>query len=342
MSKIIHLRFFLTFIIMLGLGSSGIFAQNRQDATNAKTTISGTVVDQNDEPLIGVTVKIVGSKTGTATDIDGHFTLANVSADAKVVFSYVGMLTKEMSASDTSGLSHVVLTEDGQQLSEVVVVGYGTQKKENLTGAVGLITADEINQRPVASAAGAIQGADPSVNLTFSTGSLDSNYSVDIRGVASVNGGSPLILCDGIEVSLNQINPNDIQSVSILKDASASAIYGAKASSGVILITTKSGVNSDGKVSVSYNGRMGWRQNTTSTDFLTTGYDHVNIVNNFYEVYQGKLMWGYTDEDLKMLEDRRYDKTENPERPWTIDRDGKLYFYANHDWYKYFYRKTRP
>ena len=347
MSKM-YLRLFLTFMIVLGIGSGGAFAQNKQSASaskpvsNSLITVSGTVVDQADEPLIGVTVKINGTSLGTSTDFDGNFTIANVPSDAIVAFSFIGMVPQEIAAKNAQALARVVLQDNNQQLSELVVVGYGTQKKENLTGAVGLITADEINQRPVASAAGAIQGADPSVNLTFSSGSLDSNYSVDIRGVASVNGGTPLILCDGIEVSLNQINPNDIQSISILKDASASAIDGAKASSGVILITTKSGVNSDGKVSVSYNGRMGWRQNTTSTDFITTGYDHVNIVNNFYEVYQGKLLWGYTDEDWKMLEDRRVDKTENPERPWTIDRDGKLYFYANHDWYNYFYRKTRP
>ena len=104
-----------------------------------------------------------------------------------------------------------------------------------------------------------------------------------------------------MEVNLSQINPNDIESISVLKDASASAIYGAKASSGAILITTKSGKDSEGKASISYNGRVGWKQNNWSTDFIHTGYDHVNIVNQFYEVYQGKLMANYTDKDLQML-----------------------------------------
>lgn len=305
--------------------------------------ISGVVVDQTGEPMIGASVLVKGSKVGVSTDFDGNYTLNNVPADGIITFSYIGFNTVEIKASDSEALKHVILSEDSQILSEVVVVGYGTQKRANLTGAVNTISGDDINNRPVASAAGALQGADPSVNITFNTGSLDSDYAIDIRGVASVNGGTPLVMCDGMEVSLNQINPNDIESISILKDASASAIYGAKASSGVILITTKSGKDSDGKVNVSYNGRFGWRQNTTSTDFIHTGYDHVSIVNQFYEPYQGKLMWGYSDEEMQMLYDRRNDKTEKPERPWAIrNDDGKLRFYANYDWYNYFYRKTRP
>lgn len=328
------------------ISSKSIIIKEKDKETNpkdSKTSLKGKVVDSSGEPMIGVTVLVKGTTIGASTDLDGNYLLNNVPKNATIQFSYVGCLPKEIKASNHQALSLVELSDDTQLLSEVVVVGYGTQKRANLTGAVSTITADDVNNRPVASAAGALQGADPSVNLAFSTGSLDSDYSIDIRGVASINGGTPLVLCDGMEVSLNQINPNDIESISILKDASASAIYGAKASSGVILITTKSGKNSDGKVNVSYNGRMGWRQNTTSTDFIHTGYDHVNIVNQFYEVYQGKKMWGYSDDEMQMLLDRRNDETENPDRPWAIrDDKGKLRFYANFDWYDYFYRKTRP
>ncbi len=308
----------------------------------AKTSVSGTVVDQNGEPIIGGTVLVKGTQQGTSTDLEGNYTLNNVPVGATLVFASVGYNPVEIKASNTARLAKVEMLEDSQLLDAVVVVGYGTQKRANLTGAVSTIGADDLNNRPVSSAAGALQGADPSVNLTFNTGSLDSDYSVNIRGVASINGGSPLVICDGMEVSLSQINPNDIESISVLKDASSSAIYGAKASSGVILITTKSGKNSDGKVNVNYSGRVGWRQNTTSTDFITTGYDHVSIVNEFYEKYQGKKMWGYTDDEMQMLYDRRNDKTENPDRPWAIRENGKLRFYANYDWYDYFYRKTRP
>ncbi|MGN0048957.1 MAG: TonB-dependent receptor [Bacteroides sp.] len=302
--------------------------------------IKGTVVDATGEPVIGATVILKGTTIGCTTNFDGEFSF-EAPEEGVLSVSYIGYSPQEIQLKGRDTFN-VVLQEDSQLLAEVVVVGYGSQKRVNVTGAVATITSEDINNRPVATAASALQGADPSLNLSFGSGSLDSDYSINIRGVASVNGGTPLVLCDGMEVSLSQINPNDIESVSILKDASASAIYGAKASSGVVLVTTKSGKNSDGKVSVSYNGRVAWRQNTTSTDFISTGYDHVNIVNRFYEVYQGKLMWGYTDDDLAMLEERRYDKKENPQRPWTVERDGKLYFYANYDWYDYFYRQSRP
>lgn len=304
--------------------------------------VVGNVVDETGEPVIGASVMVNGTTNGAVTDIDGNYTLTDVPSNAEITISYIGYQPMTLKATDDK-LANVTLQEDNKVLNEVVVVGYGTQKKANLTGAVAMITADDINNRPVSSAAGALQGADPSVNLTFNSGSLDSGYSIDIRGVASINGGNPLVLADGMEVSLNQINPNDIESVSVLKDASASAIYGAKASSGVILITTKSGKDSGGKATITYNGRVGWKQNTTSTDFIHTGYDHVSIVNQFYKAYQGRLMLNYTDDDLQMLYDRRNDKTENPERPWTVvGDDGKYYYYGNFDWYDYFYRKTRP
>ena len=313
--------------------------------------VSGISIVQQDEtctgvvndamgPVIGASVVVKGTTNGVITDFDGNFTLSNVKKGDVVQISFIGYKTEEI-VWDGKPMN-ITLMEDTQALEEVVVVGYGSQKRVNVTGAVSTITADDINNRPVASAAGALQGADPSLNLNFGSGSLDSDYSINIRGVASVNGGSPLVLCDGMEVSLNQINPNDIESISVLKDASASAIYGAKASSGVILITTKSGKNSDGKVNISYNGRLAWKKNTTSTNFITTGYDHVNIVNKFYETYQGKLMWGYTDDDLAMLEARKNDKTEHPDRPWAVEKNGKLYFYSNFDWYDYFYKETRP
>lgn len=304
--------------------------------------ITGIVVDEKGEPIIGATVMVKGTENGGITNVDGEYSLMNVPEDAMVSISYIGYKAINIKASDKS-LAKVMLEEDSKMLDEVVVVGYGSQKKANLTGAVATISAEDINNRPVTSAAGALQGADPSVNLTFNSGSLDSGYDIDIRGAASINGGSPLVLADGMEVNLSQINPNDIESVSVLKDASAAAIYGAKASSGVILITTKNGKNTKGKATISYNGRLGWQENTTSTDFISTGYDHVNIVNSFYESYQGKLMANYTEDDLQMLYDRRNDKTENPDRPWTVvGDDGKYYYYANFDWYDYFYRKTRP
>lgn len=323
----------------------GVQAFDYQSITNTpaqSVTLKGKVVDSQGVPVIGASVKVKNTTNGAITNFEGQFTLLNVPDNATIVVSYIGYKSQEIPANSPL-LSNIVLQDNNTALNELVVVGYGTQKKANLTGAVATISSDEINNRPVTSAANALQGVDPSVNLTFNSGSPDAGYDVNIRGVASINGGTPLVLADGMEVDLRQINPNDIESISILKDASASAIYGAKASSGVILITTKSGKSSKGKATITYNGRLGWLQNTTSTDFIHTGYDHVNIVNTFYEAYQGKLMANYTDDELQKLYDRRNDKTENPDRPWTvIGDDGKYYYYANFDWYDYFFRKTRP
>lgn len=310
--------------------------------TQQQISISGQVTDSSGAPLPGVTVVIKGKTKGTITDADGKYIIEEVPGNAVLVFSFVGMKTQEIPVSGKTNIN-VVLAEETIGIDEVVAVGYGTQKKANLTGAVATINSKDLQYRPVVSVAGALQGADPSVNLTFNTGVLDSGYKINIRGVTSVNGGTPLILADGMEVNLNQINPNDIESISVLKDASSAAIYGAKASSGVILITTKTGRNTGGTAKISYNGRMGWSQNTTSTDFIYTGYDHVNIVNKFYEAYRGTPMLDYSSDEMQMLQDRINDKTENPDRPWTITGDdNKYYYYGNFDWYHYFYRDTRP
>lgn len=306
-------------------------------------TITGTIVDEFGEGAIGATVQVEGTTIGTITDMDGNYSLSNVPENANIIISYIGYQNQVFKAGDTNALANIQLKVNNEMLEEVVVVGYGTQKKVNLTGAVATISADDIKDRPAATAANVLQGADPSVNLTFNTGTLDSDYSIDIRGVASVNGGSPLVLADGMEVSLNQINPNDIESISVLKDASAASIYGAKASSGVILITTKQGKDKEGKANVSYNGRMGWKQNTTTTDFISTGYDYVDIVNRFYKSYNNKLWLSYDDEGMKMLADRRNDKSEDASRPWvTTDSKGNYMYYGNFDWYNYFFESTRP
>jgi TonB-linked SusC/RagA family outer membrane protein len=304
--------------------------------------VKGTVLDETGRPLPGATIKLKSGGKTTSSNQQGQFSLSNIDENAILLVSYTGYISQEIGLNGKKTIN-VVLKEDLGKLSEVVVVGYGVQKRANLTGAVATISEADIKNRVVGTAAGALQGADPSLNLTFGSGVLDAGYKIDIRGVASVNGGSPLVLADGIEVSLSQINPNDIASVTILKDASASAIYGAKASSGVILITTKKGKNLDGKAQLSYTGRMGVSQNTTSTDYIHNGYDHVNLVNQFYEIYQGAKMALYTDDDLQMLLDRKNDKTEQPERPWTITKsDNKYYYYGNFDWYNYFYNDTRP
>lgn len=314
----------------------------RPGKQSTKSTIKGKIVDASGESVIGATVVVKGDATkGTVTDFEGNFSLNDVPENSVLIISYVGYQSMEFAATSPQ-LAHVVLKEDSQFLEELVVVGYGTQKKINLTGAVSSISGKELNERPVVSAAAALQGADPSINLTLNTGSPAAGYSMNIRGVMSVNGGSPLILVDGVESSLSQVNPNDIDNISVLKDASSSAIYGAKASSGVVLITTKKGSKLD-KAKITYSGRYGISQNTTSTDFIRTGYDHVNIVNQFYKVYQGRNMLNYSEDDLQELLARKGDLTEDPSRPWTkVAENGNYMYYGNTDWYNHFYNTSRP
>ena len=273
-------------------------SKNQSKTSNDnKKKLSGNITDASGEPIIGATVTVKGTTNAAITDIGGNYVLTDVPDNAEISIFYIGFQPITLKATDRK-LAKIVLQEDSKALSEVVVVGYGTQKRANLTGAVATISSDDIGNRPVTTSAGALQGADPSVNLTFNSGSLDSDYAVDIRGVASINGGTPLVLADGMEVSLNQINPNDIESVSILKDASASSIYGAKASSGVILITTKKGKDLQGKATITYNGRMGWKKSTTSTDFINNGYDYVSLVNKFYQSYNNKQWLSYNEEGM--------------------------------------------
>lgn len=212
--------------------------------------LKGTVTDSQGEPIVGATVKVKGTTGGTISDIDGNFTV-KAPAGAVLEISYVGFKTIEMKA--TSGMK-VKLLEDSKQLNEVVVVGFGTQKKTNLTGSVAMVDGEDLAARPVTTAAQALQGMVPGLQITQSSGSMDATASINVRGTATIgqgSSGSPLILVDGSEADINTINPQDIESISVLKDAAASSIYGSRAPFGVILITTKKGKN--GKVTVNYN-----------------------------------------------------------------------------------------
>ncbi len=322
-------------------GKMILVVKNGQQA-EAPAEYSGKVVDASG-PVPGAMILLDGKKDNVAmTDLDGNF---SIKAAPGRSFTVSMMGYKDYTAtfgSQTAGIV-VNLVEDIDLLEESVVVGYGVQKKVNLTGAVGVISGKDLNNRPVTNTAQALQGADPSLVMSMSNGSIEGKeYSVKIRGQVSLNSGSPLILVDGIESSLSQVNPNDIESVSVLKDASACSIYGATASAGVVLITTKSGKAGDLKVT--YNGRGGVAFNTTRTDFITTGYDYVNLSNEF-TLHSGKgyNAWNYTDEEMQMLYDRRNDKTENPDRPWVYTNDkGKYRYLGNFDWYGYIFKRSRP
>ena len=258
---------FLTAVAIsaLFLGSGNVMAaQTDTDISLGVTeqlqmqTITGLVVDANGEPVIGASVVEKGTTNGGITNIDGKFTL-NVKPGAVLKVSFVGYQTEEVKATRTM---KIVLKEDSEMLSEVVVVGYGTQKKANLTGAVATVDVNKaLDSRPIADVGRGLQGSVAGVNVTIPTGEIGSDPLIKIRGqVGSIKGGSsPLILLDNVEIpSIQMVNPDDIQSISILKDAASSSIYGAKAAFGVVLITTKKGAQGD-KFEVSYSNNFSWQ-----------------------------------------------------------------------------------
>lgn len=248
----------LTILCLLGAGLAGrgIAASESGAAavSGQQGVCRGVVVDTRGETVVGAYVLVSGTVRGTMTDASGVFTLDNVGPGAVLRVSIQGYTTKEVAW--TGGDLRIVLEDNLEYLDEVVVVAFGTQKKVNLTGAVSTVDAKEISARPVNSVVDALQGTVPGMN--FSTGSLggalNSPKSFNIRGTGTIGAGSsvrPLVLIDGIEGDLNTLNPHDVASISVLKDASASSIYGSRAAGGVILVTTKSGA--DGRATVNYS-----------------------------------------------------------------------------------------
>ena len=310
--------------------------------------IPGSVKDHMGEPLTGAYVLVKGTDQGFITDIDGKFSLEGVNFPTTLVVSYLGYSDMEVSVSGKEKEIDIVLSNSLNLLDDVVVVGYGTQRRVNITGAVSTVDGQQLQQRPVSNVAQALQGADPSLIFSAQGGNISgSNYSINIRGAASISSSSvsPLVLIDGVEGSLAMMNPNDIESISVLKDASACAIYGAAASAGVILITTREGKNEEGHSQVSYNGRFSLTKNTTSTDFITCGYDHLSITNEFYQNYLGVDAWELSDAQMQLLYDRRNDVTEVSGRPWVLYDNTGQYTYqylGNFDWYGFLFKRVRP
>ena len=312
--------------------------------TDDSMQVSGVVVDATGQPVVGAFVLEKGTSNATMTDLDGKFTI-NVPVGGILEVSSIGYVTQEVPVTGNVNIS-VTLETDNQLLDEVVVVGYGTQKKVNLTGAVSVIKADDLKDRSALSASKMLQGSVPGLNITNRSGRPGQSATVNIRGLNSINGGSPLILIDGVEGDLERVNPADIESISVIKDASSAAIYGAAGSFGVILVTTKVGADQDGKPVVRYSGRGGFTSPTTSTSFETRGYYSVYLNNLFYSSYAGVPYAPYSDEDMMELWIRKDDKTENPARPWIVvtNKNGRdVYnYYANTDWYHHIFNDIKP
>jgi len=315
-------------------------------AAARQRTIAGVVNDSSETPLAGVAVTLVGDNTrGAVTEANGSFSLTVPDADITLNFTYLGYVSKKVAVPATQNNVKVFLTEDAVKMEDVVVVGYGTQKKVNLTGAIATVDEKQLQNRSAPSVAHMLQGSVPGLTVSTSSGRPGNPASLNIRGITSINGGSPLVLVDGAEGDLMKINPNDVASISVVKDASAAAIYGARAAFGVVLVTTKSG-DSSGKTRISYSGRWGWNEPTTSTDYETRGYYSVYLNDLFWRSYAGNNYTRYTEQDMMELWARRNDRTEHPDRPWVkIDqRDGRdtYVYYGNTDWYHYLFKDEHP
>ena len=301
-------------------------------------TVTGKVTSSADGlPIPGATVAVKGEGRGTMTDFEGDYSI-EVSEDDVLIFSYVGFETKEVAVGDQSEID-VVLTE-GTSLEEVVVVGYGKQKKVNLTGAVDQIDGEEIQNVSVPNVSRALQGRVPGLNIDFNSGRPDSSPTYNIRGLTSIGaGGSALILIDGVEGDPSTLNPQDIESVSVLKDAASAAIYGSRGAFGVVLITTK---NPTGQSYLTYTGTFSHNTRTTERDIVTDSYLWTKLyVENYTNLFAGTTTptsIGNTGLPLSeaYLEELRF-RSENPDhgRPEVaVDPvTGNYQYYGNTNWW---------
>lgn len=238
--------------------------------------ISGVVLDQEGLPIIGANVSIKGSTIGTITDLDGKFNF-EAPTGGKLLISYIGYLSQEITIGSKTTFK-IVLVEDTQNLDEVIVVGYGVQKKVNMTGAVAAIGSEKLASRPVTNTSSALQGLLPGVTVVQNSGQPGKdNSSIRIRGVGTLNNANPMYVVDGLTVStINDIDPNDIENISVLKDAASAAIYGSRAANGVVLVTTKKG--SKKAATLKYDGYVGWQTPTAMQEYLPS-HEYAELYN---------------------------------------------------------------
>ncbi len=328
----------LTLFLVAGGGILSLSAQTR--------VVSGTVLDAQQQPLVGAVVLVDGTTNGTVTADNGGFTLTVPAGEVILNVSSLGYISQNLAVPSGKESVTVYMQENIVHLEAAVVVGYGTQKRVNLTGAVAVVGSKELENRTAHSVTNMLQGAVPGLNITTSTGKPGSTAAINVRGQTSINRADPLVLIDGAEGDLSRVNSNDVESISVIKDGSAAAVYGARAAYGVILVTTKSGAARDGKATVRYSGRFGWEEATTSTDYENRGYWSVYTVNKFWQADSGTDYVKYTSYDMQQLLARVNDKTEHPDRPWTVEdiRGGRKQwvYYGNYDWWDLLFREKRP
>ena len=249
------------------------------NSSQQQKSVSGKITDMTGTSLPGVSVVVKGTTNGTITDSDGKYSISNIPANAVLQFSFVGMKSQEVSISGKSSIN-IVLVEDAVGIEEVVAIGYGTQKKTNLTGSVASVKGDDIMKRPITNAGALLQGTMPGVQIIQNSGQPGNEaVTINIRGTGTFSsaGSSPLVLVDGVQGDLNMLDPSTIENVSVLKDAASASIYGSRAANGVILVTTKSG--SEGKVKIEYTGNYAIYSPTKLFDLITNSADYMTMWN---------------------------------------------------------------
>ncbi|WP_207534591.1 SusC/RagA family TonB-linked outer membrane protein [Desertivirga arenae] len=327
------IKFFISALFLLLY--QGVSAQLR--------SISGTVSDDKNEALPGVSVSLKGTKINTSTDANGKFVLNNVQDNGTLVFAFIGFHTIEVPV-NAKTIFNVRLEPDTKALSEVVVVGYGVQKKANLTGAVDNITGQALQNRPVPNLTQGIQGLIPNLNIKMMDGKPTQAPNFNIRGTTSIGqGGSALVLIDGFEGDPSLLNPNDVESISVLKDAASAAVYGARGAFGVVLITTKK--PQKGRTSVSFSSNYAVKQPLQTPDFVTDGYLWSKMFAEAFVNGDGafpqnanktqKFSQAYLDEFKRRAESGQpYNEVEvNP-------TTGEYTYYGSTDWYGHLYKKN--
>lgn len=315
---------------------------NSQSVTGqAQFRVTGKVVDNNGLPLIGVSVRLKGTQIAVSTDVNGGYALNLPDGNGTLVFSYVGYVAREVIVNNRTSVN-VSLVEDAKSLDDVVVVGYGTQKKVNMTGSVDVISGEQLANRPAAKVADLLKGTSPNLNITMNSrgGEPGAASNWNIRGVGSIQGSSaPLVLVDGVEIDFNNVDPESIESVSVLKDASASAIYGSRAPFGVILITTKKGGKNE-KVNIQYSNNLALASPVrvaSQVNSLTwaTAYNQANANGG------AGLPPVYSDEQMERIKGYiagTFKDEYDPQNPINSVFAGRRNGNANYDWARMMYK----
>ena len=321
-------------LILLFFASTVLYAQ--------RITITGTVTDERGNPLPGATVQVKNAMQGTLTDNSGKYSIDIPSLGVTLVVSFVGFVPMEIAVQNQAAID-VSLKEDIQGLQEVVVVGYGTQKKANLTGAVDQVVSTALENRQMSNLTQGLKGVVPNLNIRLMDGKPNQAPSYNIRGLTSIGqGGSALILIDGVEGDPSMLNPNDIESISVLKDAASASIYGARGAFGVVLINTKN--PSKGKTTVTFSSNYSIRKPTAVPDLVTDGYTfakmfaeaYVNWENSFPSAINKTVRFSqaYLDE----LERRATNPLATDKEVEIDPVSGEYVYYASHDKYKELYK----